>query len=258
MKFPPVKLAALALALLLACALIPSPPDAASASAQKRKVSKAEKASAIAHACSAIEQELLYEINLARTKPAEYASVLEKMKPSYSGNEFRQGGGKQSIITVEGWRAVEEAISALRGASPAPALAASVGMCCGAGELTKDQKTSGRTGHKGSDGSYCEQRAERFGTWTAPIGENLSYGNLSARERVTGLIIDDGVSNRMHRKRLLDPGFKVVGIACDEHSAEDTLCVITLAGGFMEKTTAAGKSAPAGKSADIPSDARRF
>lgn len=259
MNFSPSRLAALVSVLLLAYMLLASPPGARVGLAQKLG---AGSAGADSHACSAIEQELLHEINLARTKPGEYASFLERTKPSYSGNEFKQGGGRPPVITVEGWGAVNDAITFLRAAKPAPALASSVGLCCGAGELTRDQKVSGRTGHMGSDGSYCEQRAERFGAWAAPIGENLSYGKLSARERVAGLLIDDGVSNRMHRKRLLDPAFKVVGVACDEHSAEDTLCVITLAGGFKDKfgaaPSAAGKSAPAGKGDKVTDGARRF
>ncbi|HEX5706127.1 MAG TPA: CAP domain-containing protein [Pyrinomonadaceae bacterium] len=271
MKFPAPKLALYALALAAVCSLLTHAPDAESAFAQKLKKSKVSKVSEVnevsevgadAHSCSAIEQELLHEINLARTKPAEYAAFLENLKPLYSGNHFKQSGGKPPVITVEGWRAVEEAITAMRASRPVAALAPSTGMCCGAGELTKDQKKSGRTGHQGSDGSYCEQRAERFGTWTAPIGENLSYGRLSARERVLGLLIDDGVSNRGHRKRLLDPGFKVVGIACDEHTSEETLCVITLAGGFTEKFTSTksggDKPSTGGKPARVPSDAKRF
>jgi uncharacterized protein YkwD len=273
MKFPP-KLAPCALALALS--LLAYAPGERSASAQKLKKAKASTATARTskvsttdasaagggmHSCSAIEQELLQEINLARTNPSAYAAHLESLKPLYNGNQFKQSNGKPPVITVEGWRAVEEAISAMRSARPSSALAASTGMCCGAGELTKDQKKSGRTGHQGSDGSFCEQRAERYGTWTAPIGENLSYGNLSARERVVGLLIDDGVSNRGHRKRLLDPGFKVVGIACDEHTSEATLCVITLAGGFKDRVTSTkpgdGRPDTTAKPA-IPADAKRF
>lgn len=270
MKFPP-KLAPCALALALS--LLAYAPGERSASAQKLKKSKASASASRAnasdasdahvgmHSCSAIEQELLREINFARTRPSEYAAHLESLKPLYSGNQFKQPNGRPAINTVEGWRAVEEAISAMRAAKPVGALNASTGMCCGASELTKDQKKSGRTGHQGSDGSYCEQRAERFGTWTAPIGENLSYGRLSARERVLGLLIDDGVSNRGHRKRLLDPGFRVAGIACDEHTSEETLCVITLAGGFRERTASAkpGAGKPdSNAKPSVPSDARRF
>jgi hypothetical protein len=64
-----------------------------------------------------------------------------------------------------------------------------------------------------------------------PIGENLSYGTDTARERVLTLLIDDGFANRAHRKRLLDPSFHVTGIACGDHKLS-ALCVITLTCGF--------------------------
>lgn len=271
MRLPP-KLVTCVLALAATLSLLAYTPDALRASAQKHKETKTSKANKppavglsadVAHSCTAIEQELLSEINFARTRPNEYANYLEQLKPLYSGKEFKPAGGRHAVVTVEGWPAVAEAVAAMRSARPAPALAASVGMCCGASELTRDQKKSGRTGHQGSDGSFCEQRAERFGTWLAPIGENLSYGHLTARERVLGLLIDDGVGSRGHRKRLLDSAYKVVGIACDDHGSEETLCVITLAGGFTDRLTsskpAAGdKSADKTKTTALPSGARRY
>jgi uncharacterized protein YkwD len=134
-------------------------------------------------------------------------------------------------------------------AKPLPPLELSRGMCSGAGELVRDQHKSGATGHKGSDGSFCEQRAMRHGAWSGPIGENLSYGNHSARERVINLLIDDGVANRGHRRRLFDQTFKVAGVSCGEHSAMGSMCVITLAGGFSEKAKATLPASTTGKSA---------
>ena len=110
-------------------------------------------------------------------------------------------------MTQEGTRALDEAISFLRAARPAPPSSLSQGMRSGAFELVKDQRGTDTTGHRGRDGSFCEQRAQRFGSWREPIGENLTYGNDTARERVLTLLIDDGVANRGHRKRLLDSSF---------------------------------------------------
>ncbi|HEX6183227.1 MAG TPA: CAP domain-containing protein [Pyrinomonadaceae bacterium] len=203
-------------------------------------------------AAAALEQEVLQEINLVRTRPAEYAAYLEQLRPRFVGNEYRYPG-RPGLLTAEGVRALEEAIVALRAAKPVPALTLSRGMCSGARELVKEQAGTDITGHKGKDGSFCEQRTQRFGTWAAPIGENLSYGEDPARERVITFLIDDGFANRNHRKRLLDASFKVAGIACGDHKL-GAMCVITLAGGFNEGPKAAG---PAAKSA-VPSGARRY
>lgn len=207
-----------------------------------------------AGATAALEQDIISEINLARTRPAEYADYLERLRPLFSGKEYRRPG-KPGLLTEEGTTALDEAIGALRAAKPVPALTLSLGMCSGARLLVKDQSATGATGHRGTDGSFCEQRTQRFGSWTEPIGENLSYGDDDARERVITLLIDDGVASRGHRKRLLDPVFKVAGVACGDHKL-GAMCVITLAGGFTEGG-AAKAAKPAGKTT-VPAGARRF
>jgi uncharacterized protein YkwD len=189
-----------------------------------------------AAAFSNLEQEMIQEINLARTGPAGYAAFLEQTRPHFAGKEFRRPG-QPTLNTVEGLDALEEAIRFLRSSKPLPPLEVSPGMCSGALALVSDQGATGATGHKGSDGSFCEGRVERFGSWTGAIGENLSYGTETARERIITLIIDDGFSNRGHRARIFDPRFKVAGVACGTHK-EGPLCVVTFAGGFTERPKA--------------------
>jgi len=206
-------------------------------------------------AAAALEKEVLREINLARTRPAEYAAYLEQLRPYYNGREYRRPG-MPGLLTQEGTRALDEAIGALRAARPAPALSLSQGMYSGASELVKDQAGTDSTGHKGRDGSFCEQRTQRFGKWQEPIGENLSYGSDTARERVLTLLIDDGFANRGHRQRLLDASFRVAGVACGEHKL-GAMCVITLAGGFTDGAPKA--TLPAAKTlTPVPAGARRF
>ena len=238
------------LAPLFACALILSvnitPPETVA----QQIVNAKSSASA-----AALEQDIVGEINLARTRPAEYAAYLEKLRSLYSGREYRRPG-KSGLMTEEGTKALDEAIGFLRAAKSAPALTLSLGMCSGARELVKEQSASGATGHQGADGSFCEQRTARFGTWTDPIGENLSYGDDAARERVITLLIDDGFASRGHRKRLFDPTFKVAGVACGGHKL-GAMCVITLAAGFAEGG-AAKAAQPAGKKTTVPAGAKRF
>lgn len=212
--------------------------------------------SAVSYA--ALEQDLIAEINLARTRPVEYAAYLEALRPMFAGKEYRRPG-KPALMTEEGTVPLEEAIKFMRATKPLSPLSVAPGMCSGARSLVSEQSTSGATGHKGSDGSFCEQRAERFGAWREPIGENLSYSDDSARERVLTLLIDDGVANRGHRQRLLNPAYKVVGVACGEHKL-GSMCVITFAGGFTDKPAARVQSTPAGNSPapPRPAGAKRF
>jgi uncharacterized protein YkwD len=206
----------------------------------------------------ALEQELIKEINLARTRPAEYAAHLEQLRSYFSGKEYRQPG-RPAVLTEEGVAALEDAIKFLRSSKPLPPLEIARGLCEGARVLVADQSVSGATGHRGADGSFCEQRAQRFGAWQGDIGENLTYGPETARERVLTLLIDDGFANRGHRMRIFSPGYKVIGVACGDHKL-GSMCVINFAGGFTDsRNIAQPASRPNDKSAPkLPAGARRF
>ncbi|HEV2860286.1 MAG TPA: CAP domain-containing protein [Pyrinomonadaceae bacterium] len=231
--------------LLILCALSP-------ARAQNFAASDATRFDSLA-------QEVISEINLARTKPAEYAAYLEQLRPYFSGKEYRRPG-RPALLTEEGPAPLEEAIKFLRAAKPLPPLQVAGGLCSGARLLVEDQSASGATGHKGSDGGFCEQRLQRFGTWQGDLGENLHYGPETGRERVLTLLIDDGFANRGHRLRILNPDYKVVGVACGGHKM-GSMCVINFAAGFNDGPRAAQppaatqKAAPAPK---LPAGARRF
>ena len=203
---------------------------------------------------AALEQEMVGELNLARTRPAEYVAYLEGMRPMFAGKEYRRPG-RPALVTEEGATALEDAVRFMRAARPAGPLSVAAGMCSGARALVKEQAASGTTGHRGADGSYCEQRTGRFGAWTQPIGENLSYGDDAARERVLTLLIDDGVANRGHRRRIMDSAYKVVGVACGDHKL-GSMCVITFAGGFTDKPSAA--QTPHARNSASPAGAKRF
>ena len=183
---------------------------------------------------SPAEQELLSEINAARANPQLYAGYLAKLKPLFKGKEYRPAGAKAALETQEGWSAVEEAIKFLRAAKPAGPLSASSGLCQAATAHVKDQSARGSTGHKGADRSMIEDRVKPYGRWQGGIGENLSYGDQSARERLLTWLIDDGFASRGHRLRLMNDDYKVAGISCGSHPEYVTMCCLTLAGGFTE------------------------
>ena len=183
---------------------------------------------------SGLEQEVLREINLARTNPAQYAAYVDELKPYYKGNSFQPPGDKLALNTREGVPALDEAVTHLRTARPLPPYAPSRGLSLGANLLVKEQGPSGQTGHKGADGSFCEQRVGNFGKLLGETGENLSYSTETARRQVINWLIDDGFANRGHRARLLSPAFKVAGVSCGQHAQFGGMCVVTFAGGFAE------------------------
>ena len=79
-------------------------------------------------------------------------------------------------------------------------------------------------------------RLNRYGRWNGRLGENISYGWSDAREIVMQLIVDDGTPGRDHRKTLLDPGFRKVGVACGRHAKYRAMCVLTFAYDYQETT----------------------
>ena len=187
------------------------------------------------------ERDLLNEINLARANPQRYASYLEGLKPLFHGKEYK-ASEQDSFTTQEGWSAVEDGIKFLRAAKPQGPLSPSHGLCLAALTHVKDQGGSGATGHKGNDSTFIEQRVKPFGSWQGGIGENLTYGNESARERLLTWLIDDGFPGRGHRLRLMSSDYKVAGVCCGPHPEFKSMCVITLAGGFIESQTTTANS----------------
>lgn len=222
-------------------------PDAFNAQATKISRSKQQKPKAIKRESDVMkdllspgEREVITEINLARTNPAQYLRYLEDFRRSYNGKELRFSDG-QTLITNEGVAALNEAINFVRSLKPIAALEIRKGLVLGAKDHLNDLVKTGKSGHKGSDGSNVEDRLTRYGTWSDSVGEDIVYHSRTARENVISLIIDDGVANRGHRKNIFKPAFGVIGIALGPPLKSGTLCIITFAGGFKDKTAAAVK-----------------
>lgn len=182
---------------------------------------------------SPLEKDIAREINLARTNPRKYASFLEERKKYYDGKLFYRSDGT-ILRTREGVSAVKEAMRFLRSENKLSPLNLSRGMSFGAKDHVRDIGPRGATRHKGSDGSKTSSRVNRYGTWQGQIGENIFYGGDEAREIVMGLIIDDGVSSRGHRRNIFNAIFRVVGVGCGYHDEYRTVCVITFAKGYIE------------------------
>ena len=184
---------------------------------------------------SPLENSVVREINMARTAPQDYASLLEQWRKYYDKKILRPPG-ETLILTKEGVGAVVEAMRFLRSIQPIAPLNPSKGMSLGSRDHVKDQGASGSTQHKGADRSQPWDRVNRYGTWEKSIGENIAYGSSKARDVVLSLIIDDGVPSRGHRRNIFNPDFRVIGVACGHHATYGTICVITFAEGYREKS----------------------
>src|SRR5258708_27148544 len=121
---------------------------------------------------------------------------------------------------------VAEAIRFLERAHSLPPLTRSTGLAQGAQLHVESQGPTGKSGH----GSNPFGRIERFGQWVGSAGENIAYGKGDARTIVCRLIVDQGVSNRGHRKNIFSSNFGAAGVAYGPHAAYGAMCVIDFAG----------------------------
>lgn len=185
---------------------------------------------------------LISEINLMRRDPKAYADKLEAVAQSFrDGNSCRgvgeacvlalQGEHLHTIKDIKGYRAsLSEAAAHLRSYTPLPALREAPILAAASYDHAQDL-SDGRTddAHKGKDGSWPRDRMERRGVVQGKIAENIMFGFNSAFAIVTGWLIDHGVSERGHRKNLLDPALRYVGSACGTHSTYRKVCVTSFA-----------------------------
>ena len=217
----------------------PSPPP-------KTPSSKPASSTPLEQLMSPRENEILAEINLARTNPAQYLRYLEDFRPYYHGKEIKFSDG-QVLVTNEGVSALEEAIGFVRSMKPLSPLELRKGMILGAKDHVNDLAKTGQSGHRGSDGSITEDRLSRYGRWSDSVGEDIVYQSRKAREDVIALLIDDGVKSRGHRKNIFKSDFHVIGLALSPPAKAPAMCVITFAGGFADKGTSSPSTPTAQK-----------
>ncbi|SHG94661.1 CAP domain-containing protein [Ferrimonas marina] len=215
--------AALALGLLMGCHSTDSPPSSP--------------------VPQTLYPDMLAALNFARTDPQGYAEqVLIPMRPYYRQGRIWQPpwyDPQDSLLKVvetdEGIAALEETIRFMQQAQPVAPLALDDGLSRVASDYRQAQARNGGVGHIGDDGSTLAVRIERLGQWQGKIGENLFYGSADRQVGafvVMALLIDDGVPDRGHRLLIMDPAFRLVGLACGPHRSYPLACVQNFATEF--------------------------
>ena len=176
-------------------------------------------------------QEVINQVNRVRTNPQAYAAYLENFRSYYSSDNMFRAPGRHALRTREGIAALEQAIKTLQRARPQAPITAS-DLLAGAGrDLINAQQQSGQIGHGGAP----FERMQRHGVWQDMAGENVAYGAPTAEQVVYNLVVDDGERSRGHLKNILQPGFRVAGVAKGGHPVYGTICVIDFASDFSSR-----------------------
>lgn len=99
-----------------------------------------------------------------------------------------------------------------------------------ANDHAQDLARNNRYGHVGSDGSNFTDRILKHcrkgpGSMAELIGADFNYPNRNHAEMtILGLIIDDGVLDRGHRKTIFNPLYKFIG--CKSEVQEDKIITV--------------------------------
>ena len=180
---------------------------------------------------STVEKDVVLEMNKARSNPSLYAELYIAPRAKKFDGKLYNG----SLLTSEGAAVVNECVSYMKKLQPLSVFAPEKGLSLAAQQHSSTQCETAQTGHTGVDGSTPFTRIEKYGSYRT-AGENISYGSKSGRDIVVQFLVDDGVSNRGHRKNILNKDFSSTGVGyANKHKAYGSVCVITFAGGYAEK-----------------------
>ena len=167
---------------------------------------------------TALEPEILSEINRVRTDPQGYARWLQEQQQYYDGIWLKLPGEKP-VRTNKGRKALEEAIAILKNQQPLSPLSIS--------EATAATATS---------------QLEDFAT--ANNIQHISYGRVTPEGIVMGLVVDDLFPDRRRRNSLLSPNVENTGVVCKPDPRYARVCAIAYADSTAELAEAEESNAP--------------
>ena len=101
---------------------------------------------------------------------------------------------------------VQATIDLLAATNPLPPMTVSAELELAAIDHCNDTEVNGLVGHIGTDGTSTSHRIKKYANWDFKIGENIRYGNDTARDCVIAWLVDDNKPNRSHRNNILQLG----------------------------------------------------
>ena len=155
--------------------------------------------------------------NIARQHPAYFISIIDKQLESFLNEKEIPINEDLIYETNEGKKAWKEARSFLKKQVTLPPLEIHQGLILSAKDHVTDLANNSLFGHTGSDKCSFSERILRHckkgqGSMAEIIGADFNLQNRNSAElTVLGLIIDDGVVDRGHRKTIFNPQYRFIG-----------------------------------------------
>lgn len=164
------------------------------------------------------EQEVLVLLNEVRTDPQKFLKT--RVESYLAEKNLTRNSFARSLVKEL------KATKAMGGLQMARALTEVARL------HAQDMGRKGLTGHDSSDGTPFAIRVRNYSKAKGMIAENCSYGYNQALDIVMSLLIDDGIPSLGHRKNILEPKYKWVGIALEPHQGYGDNCVMDFAESF--------------------------
>lgn len=165
---------------------------------------------------SGAEQDVIDVLNRLRAAPAVFAE--HELRPWADSMGFSQSPAFHSLMVELNQT---PRLSALLSVSTLQAMARAHAL---------DMGKTGKVGHTGSAGASFPKRAKPLLDAFQVVQENCQYGYKDPLSVICDLLIDEGVPGYGHRKSLLNPQLRYVGVAFERHKKYKINCVIELAG----------------------------
>ena len=157
-------------------------------------------------------QEVISEINFARTKPSEYAAKLERISSTLSGRKVKVG--KSTMKLKEGAAIFDETIQYLLNIGQMEPLELCDGLSESANELLSILII--QEGVDMSDFNLdiydLEHRLDHFGVYFGEFSELIDYGSFDPEFVVVNFLLSDGDETRNDRHTVMNPLMKYCGI----------------------------------------------
>ena len=186
---------------------------------------------------STLELAVVEEINLARSNPRKFVGFLEEYQKAVK-DKLILLPDRVPFRMIEGVTVINETIGEMKAVSNLKTLEISDKLSEAARLQLTDLQEDSSLGHKGKNGSTLQVRLAQFATVEGKAAENICFRSNAARDVVMIFLIDDGVKSRMHRKNVLNPAYKKLGVACGTGKNNEMLCVTVFAENLKDGNSA--------------------